>query len=151
MLLVVRGLLGVVVVLRVIGGDIVRGILGGVVARIHLIDVLVLHCGCACRSIDLLVVRLTLVVNLFLVVVLEAPWLVRIGRATLVAPNDRHMLLVIIVHIIIIIQKKLDHILTFLKNSLKLIPASSFLPLAFPSVNSPPSSLDPSTFSSLFS
>ena len=45
MLLVVRGLLGVVIVLRVIGSYIVRGILGGIVARIHLIDVLVLHCS----------------------------------------------------------------------------------------------------------
>ena len=45
MLLVVRGLLGVVVVLRVIGSDVVRGILGGIVARIHLIYVLVLHCS----------------------------------------------------------------------------------------------------------
>jgi len=106
-LLVVRGLLGVVVVLRVIGSDIVRGILGSIVARIHLIDVLVLHCCGAGGSIDLLVVRLTLVVHLLLVVVLEAPWLVRVGRAALVAPNDRHMLLVIIVHNIIIIQKKL--------------------------------------------
>ena len=98
-ILVVWGLLAVVIVLRVIGSYIVRGILGGIVARIHLIDVLVLHCGCASRSIDLLVVWLALVVHLLLVVVLEAPRQVGIRWTTLVAPNDRHMLLVIIVHL----------------------------------------------------
>ena len=97
-LLVVRGLLGVVIVLRLISSDIVSGILGGIVARIHLINVLVLHCGGGCGSIDLLIVWLTLVVHLLLVVVLKAPWLVRVGGATLVPSNDRHMLLVIIVH-----------------------------------------------------
>ncbi len=99
MLLVGRGLLGVVVVLRVIGTDIVRGILVGIVACIHLINVLVLHCSGAGGSIDLLIVRLTLVIHLLLVVVLEAPWLVGVGRATLATPNNRHMLLVIIVHL----------------------------------------------------
>ena len=101
MLIVSLLLLAVIVISRASPRGIVCGVVLSIIVCIKLIHVVVLHCSCACSTIDLLIVWLALIINLFLIVVFEAAWLVRVSWPAIIASNDGHLLLIVIVHFLL--------------------------------------------------